>query len=84
MSAAVVYYEYGFRTDQTGEVWAEDYGPYGVWTPNLPEHGIRNVDIYDDAPAAIRRELIRAGVKGDVLRRKVTVTRGEAQVVVDA
>ncbi|WP_157480066.1 hypothetical protein [Leifsonia sp. Root227] len=78
----VEWYEYGFRTEPTGDVWAEDNGSDGSWTPALPKLGIRAIDMYDGLEAdSIRKELARAGIDGVVIRRLVTRTEGEAEIV---
>lgn len=84
-AASEHHYEYGYRTEQTGDVWPEEHGGDGSWTPAQRELGIPAIDVYDDGqePAAIRNALARAGVTGQVIRRQVTITRGPAEIVGD-
>jgi hypothetical protein len=85
MSEATEHYEYGYRTEDTGDVWAVDHGDDGTWVPKRAGRGttlIRTIDLYDgEEISAIRSELARARVRGVVLRRKVTTTYGEPEVV---
>lgn len=77
------HFEYGYRLDDGTERWQEDFGRDGAWISADRDRSIAVIDIYDDeqAPAAIRRVLDAAGQRGVVLRRRVRVTTGDAEVV---
>lgn len=75
-------YEYGYRTEQTGDAWPIDYGPDGSWIPALPEIGMAHIDMYGgDEADAIRRQLEVAGVDGVVIRREIIIAYGEVEEV---
>lgn len=78
----VEYFEWGYRLPDGVERWEQDYGTDGSWIGHDSERGIPVIDIYDDTTAEkIRAVLSKAGVDGEVLRRKVTVTRGPVEEV---
>lgn len=82
-SKMVEHFEYGYIiTGGVAEhriVWAVDHGADGTWTPAQNDINLGSIDIYDDAEDGIREALLKAGVPGVVLRRRVTVVTGPVE-----
>lgn len=85
MDAEETFYEWGYRlrpSSHAREIWAVDHGPDGYWTPAIPDLRMPAVDIYDGSEeAALRRALADAQISADVVRRRVSITRGEVEVL---
>ncbi len=81
------YYEYGYRIDGV-EVWEVDRGPDGAWIPARPDLAIRAIDVNiggvdssEEIQGDLYEELEGTGRFAHVIRRKVTLTRGEVEVL---
>lgn len=84
------YYEYGYRIVAGGpdgepvDVWPEDYGPDGSWTPEKPEWDMDSINMLfrpELDELSVRKAIEAAEIDGVVIRRKVTTTRDETEEI---